>query len=128
MSVDRLFIEKKTVDFYKTSKILHIPDFDNKDQFLVAMSLGYKLGIRTPLKSKEGFVRESYLKEADRALIYALAIKENNDIKTVSDLKNVFTIAEEYANAGINFINKLEKKSSFDEHTKEFEKIVNKNL
>lgn len=128
MTQDRLYIAESTYEIYKNSKILD-QSMTNTEKFFVAMSLGYKMGARLPINSKKkDLVLSKYLTIENMALLNALAIKEEENISVISNLEKIFTISEEYANAGIREIGRIEKNSSFDEHTKKFEKLINDHI
>lgn len=80
----------------------------NKEIFLLAMVLGFKEGERISIKGhKESFIRAESLNSDDIALINALAITEERRPDVISDKRNVFEIAEEYAHSGLNILRKL---------------------
>ena len=57
-----------------------------------------------------------------------IAIKEKGSIEHVQGKEEVYKIAEEYANTGIKYLDKIEKESSFDNYLKNFEKKALKEL
>ena len=75
-----------------------------KEQFLFAMSIGFRNSIRSPLNVGDGFFLSKDMRSEDEALIdsVALFISESEDI--LSDREEVFKIAEEYAHAGIKIL------------------------
>jgi hypothetical protein len=102
--VDRIYVGRKDLkDFRDLVKEKHSPfaDSQNKDIFLAAMIVGYHESGRIPLGSKEGFFREEYLSDEERALIRAVAVSTEGDLNVLLDEQKVYSIAEEYATGGI---------------------------
>jgi len=76
-----------------------------KDIFMFAACIGFQKGARKKLPSgKKTTIRLEIFTENDIALLKSIAIAETNDIKVLSNLGDVLTIAEEYAHAGIQFL------------------------
>ena len=123
----RLNIESDDIlDFYKGSEILnHMAQVDRMDQFVVAMALGYKLGSKTPLKGTKSLILESSISKENLALLNIVAIADTGDVKVISDKKQVFKIAEQYANTGIKYMQNIEKSSQYGDASDEFEEIIN---
>ena len=110
--VDRFYVDKSTMDIYNNSKIMgYTTDnkIDRKEQFFVALGLGYMQGQRTPLKSKELMFLESNLNEEENALLWAVAIKEKGSIENIENKDEIYNIAQEYANTGILFLSNYQK-------------------
>lgn len=127
-----IYIDKKHVEFYKTSKILGTDNnkIKHHEQFLVSMALGFRSGIRKEVKNPDpnGFTRPSYLSKEQKALICAIAIAHHEDVKDIGTVPEIYKLAEEYANGGIQIIKDLEKDSSFDNYLIKFERLINKDL
>ena len=123
----RLNIESDDIlNFYKGSEILNnMAQVERIDQFLVAMALGYKLGSKTPLKGTKSLILESSISDDNLALLNIVAIADTEDVKIISDKKQVFKIAEQYANTGIKYMQNIEESSQFGESMDKFEEIVN---
>ena len=123
----RLNIENEDMlNFYKSSEILnHMAQVDRTDQFVVAMALGYNLGSKTPLNGAKSLILESSITKENLALLNIVAIADTGDVKVISDKKQVFKIAEQYANTGIKYMQNIEKSSQFGESSDKFEEIVN---
>ena len=129
--VDRTSIEKDKRDFYANSKLIGKREYnkfdlnlDDKEKFLLAMAFGFGLGVRTPIESKDGFVLLKYFTEEEMALLYAVAFSDSNNENILEDLDEVITIANEYANTGINVIMNTESKASSENLLLRFEKII----
>ena len=49
---------------------------DTKDLFIIALAFGFKNKVRRSFQNREGYVRTEYLTDKDKALLYAIALKE----------------------------------------------------
>lgn len=124
---DRLNVDPSTWDIYNNSKIMGYSTenkIGRKEQFFVALGLGYMVGQRTPIKSTKLIFLEKDMNKYECHLLWAIAIKEKGSIELVESKDEVYHIAEEYANTGILYLNSIEKSSSFDNYLKNFEKTV----
>ena len=103
---DRLYIDRADRDLYddETLKSEVFGRRENRDQFVFAMSLGFKHGVRRPLNTRDGFFLAQNLRLEDEALIDAVAIHETGSAEVLTDREAVFRIAEEYAHAGIRLL------------------------
>ena len=99
-----------------------------KEQFFVALGLGYMLGQPSKLETKELMFLEKDLTEKESALLWAVAIKEKKSIQYIKDKDEVYEIAQAYANSGIHYLSNIEKTCSFDNYLKKFEKLALKEL
>lgn len=81
-------------------------DSEWKDIFLLAMSIGFKMGKREELKKRDpgGLIRTDTLNDLEKALIKAIAIASTKSIDILLDKREPYRIAEEYANAGIKIL------------------------
>lgn len=103
--------------------IRFIQGYERKDQFLFAMAFGFINDFHPPLKRKDFITRTSYLKN-DMPIINALALLiSNGDVDILSNRKEVFKIAEEYANGGIQLLSD-EKRFKYGTFEKSLEKIL----
>jgi len=77
-----------------------------KDAFVVAACLGYEMGNRKPLESSGGQIPWSVFREQDRSILELIALAETEDMTILGDaaFDERLTIAEEYANAGIEVL------------------------
>jgi len=101
----RLFIETGDREIYNELKNKPpLEGLQHSDVFCLAMGFGYKAGIRTPLRKKDGFIREATVKENHWRLIIAVAIASCGDLSIVIDKAKCGEIAAEYANAGLRII------------------------
>jgi hypothetical protein len=103
---DRLYIDRADRDLYddETLKSEVFRRRENRDQFVFAMCLGFKHGVRRPLNTRDGFFLAQNLRLEDEALIDAVAIHETGSAEVLTDREAVFRIAEEYAHAGIRLL------------------------
>lgn len=99
---DRLNIDKKDREIYDNIK--WFSKKENKEKFLFAMAYGFINNIKHPLKSKEGYILDKYLRPEDEALIYSLVVKHTGSADVLLDLNKVYEIAEEYAHAGLKLL------------------------
>ena len=125
-----LHISEEYVDFYKTSKILGTDNnkIGHKEQFLLALSLGFKLGSPTELKKPVDLTRSAYMNEEEESLFYAIAINHFKDVKDTGSVADIYNLAEQYANSGIQIVMDLEKDSSYENYQIKFERLVKKDI
>ncbi len=78
-----------------------------RDIFRLALTYGYLNDIRLPLESKDNFVNKTNFGETLPALINALAItKSSKGVEILADDPvDVYQVAEEYANGGLDLLN-----------------------
>lgn len=82
-----------------------VPFGELKDVFMMAACLGYAKGKRKQLSGRRDIVRwETFSRDTDIPILYAMAIAEQNDVGVLDDGFEFLTIAEEYANAGIHIL------------------------
>lgn len=79
-------------------------DAPMKDVFLCAMSIGYYNKLRKNLKSRRGSIPSRTLNDEEKWLIRSIGISEKKDLEALFDIKEIVTIAEEYANGGIQLL------------------------
>ena len=73
-----------------------------KDMFMLATSLGFARGRRTPLSGQREIFRwPVFSSQEDIPVLRAIAISETGNSAVLVDQDQLLTIAEEYANAGI---------------------------
>jgi len=110
---DRAYVEESQIETYR--QLVGIKDGGRKsasdvnptayrslkDVFLMAASIGVKIGRRTPLRERKELIMTSYLNNyPDMAVLNAIAIAEKQDVDVLSNLDEILTIAEEYACTG----------------------------
>ena len=73
-----------------------------KDLFMLAASVGYARGRRAPLSGQREIFRwPTFTSQEDVPVLRAIAIAETEDTVVLVDQNQLLTIAEEYANSGI---------------------------
>jgi dnd system-associated protein 4 len=110
---DRAYVEESQIETYRqlagirnsgrksTSDVNPAAYRSLKDVFLMAASIGYKLGRRTPLRQRHDLIMTSYLNNyPDMAVLHAIAIAELGQVNVLTNQDEILTIAEEYANTG----------------------------
>ena len=103
---DRINIDDAVMDIYR-----ELTDNESKEQapfstyrdlFLLAACVGLQNKRRTPLSNRRGTaIRQDVFGEQGLAILKAIAIAATGDVAVLSNLGDVLTIAEEYANGGI---------------------------
>jgi dnd system-associated protein 4 len=75
-----------------------------KQVFMYALGIGLKNKRRVPLKKRIGIIPVRALSNEDLAIIKAVAISEKKTIDVLfgENIREMFTIAEEYANGGLD--------------------------
>ena len=121
---DRLSIDKKIKD----SVIAGIDErkflgLDNEsvqhiEMFMFAAAVGIKMGIRTPLNAKLGFIQATAIRPEQNSLIYSVMVDEMRKANTedqISDQDTAFNIIQEYANTGLIEIGKWMSETKDDD-------------
>src|ERR1035437_2895956 len=111
---DRLFIDKDDRKLYdKLDDEALFKKKSKREQFLFAMSVGFKNSVKVSFESRDGLFHAADLKPADEALIKAIALMaSDNNFEILSNKDELFTIAEQYAHGGIRIlIDKIEAMS-----------------
>ena len=98
--------KKKDFDLLKEDKTSFFFGKDHKDVFLMAMVYGFLNNSVKPLGEKHsgGHCRVETLNERDITLIKAVAVKKTGSLDVLLNLKEVYSIAEQYANGGISYL------------------------
>ncbi|MEA4956572.1 hypothetical protein SDC9_07707 [bioreactor metagenome] len=124
-SRDRLNISKNDREIY--TKIIKsegdLSGSSNTEIFLYSMMIGhYILKKREIVSPKEGYILAKYLTDDNWNLIRSIAVNEENSMEILQNIDAMFTIAEEYANAGIHRLNEwyFENEYDFIERVEEF--------
>lgn len=113
---DRLFIEKGDREAYNDlENRANLKGLSHIDVFCLAMALGFKNGLRTPIKAKDGLIRFATIKEKEWRLIRAIAVAASDDLSIAGRLSDCISIAEEYANAGLQLLQETIRSTKTDE-------------
>lgn len=77
-------------------------DEDLVDLWLFTVGYGREHGTREPLPgNKKWMLRMTSLDDDDEWIVKSVAIKETGSTEVLKDGKQIFTIAQEYANSGV---------------------------
>jgi dnd system-associated protein 4 len=103
---DRVVIDESVIDIYK--ELYDSPNLEDKpfrtlkEVFMIAACLGYRSGHRQKLTgSSKHTIRKEVFSDDDLRILKAIAIATTGDVEVLLRLSDVFTIVEEYAQAGI---------------------------
>ncbi len=98
--------DKKDFDLLKEDKSSFFYGRDHKEIFLMAMVYGFLNNNSKPLGEKHsgGHCRVETLNETDMTLIKAIAVKKTGGLDVLLNLKEVYSIAEQYATGGISYL------------------------
>lgn len=124
-SVKKIYKELQKINPFKEG---YAP---NKDIFIISMVLGVSKGRRMPIKKPyTGHVNYASLSEEERWLLKAIAISEKKDLNLLSgdNQREIFKIAEEYANGGIKLLYQETMGGNFGEFIKRLENELRKML
>ena len=98
------------------------------DIFLLAMAIGKGLDSSRPLKSPSKTIRRDALTEKEVWLMCSVALSEDNaDLDMLADQSKIVQICEEYSNAGIKILIKLNDKlvnSTFQQYEEFLEDAI----
>lgn len=120
--ISNIHIEKTELESY--DKLDLFKREDRKDQFLLAMATGFVNRTKKTLDSRHILFKTKYFKQEDDALLNALALYETGKVETLANKAQVYRIAEEYANAGINILKTKEDQFQIGNNIKKFEKEI----
>jgi len=133
---DRLYIRKSDRKHYDRllEKDSPLVGKENKDLFMLALITGFHEGARVKLDKREGFFLLYHLNDKENSIIKAIAVAEKGDLNILLDKKKVYSIAEEYAAAGIKLLRDKVFSGGYGSYIKkleselidEFERIKNK--
>lgn len=103
----RLGIDLETRAYYSKLKHISPVSLSNSQIFSLAFAVGYLYGYRMPLTKRFDIVRQESIPLDLSSMIMLVAIKEYGEeyIKELDNPLELFDMAEEYANAGIEILN-----------------------
>jgi len=118
--------KKKDFDLLKEDRTSFFYGKDHKDVFLMAMVYGFINNSINPLGEKHsgGHCRVETLNERDITLIKALAVKKTGSLEVLLDLKEAYSIAEQYANGGISYLKSDVFSKQYGHYTKRLEELL----
>ena len=120
--ISNIFIEKSKLEGYDKIKIND--GEERKDQFILALAVGFKNKDKKSIRDRHILFKTKYFNNEDEALLNAIALYETGDVSILADKAQVYRIAEQYANAGINALIEIEKEHEHGNYLKQFEKNV----
>lgn len=121
---DRIYIDKKDRKLY--DEIEFFKGRSRKEQFLLAMSYGFKNSISRKIEKQEGFFLTKDMRPEDEALIYSVGLKHCGKIEVLADKAKIYQIVEEYARAGIKLLHDEVISSEFGSFDIRLEKELSK--
>ena len=102
---DTVHIDPKYHDLYSELVGTDAPFKTMKDLFMLAASIGCEGANREPLSRRQLIFRwPQFSSQEDIPVLRAMAIAETGDTAILIDQDQLLTIAEEYANSGIEHI------------------------
>jgi dnd system-associated protein 4 len=75
-----------------------------KDAFVFAAAYGFHFRTKEKLKKKKGTIPLSAFSDAEKWLLMSIAIADQNSLDILFNVKQVYEIAQEYANGGITIL------------------------
>jgi hypothetical protein len=111
--------KRKRSPFYQT---------ELRDLFLIAMGIGQRQARRVPLEGERHYLfSRSSLSDEQEWIIKSAAVAHEEDSRVLRDEETVFTIAQEFANAGIDLLHEqaFEPGEPLREFTAELSKLHN---
>jgi len=122
-AVDRLYVGKGDKDLYdKMVQESILKNTTRKEQFLLAMAYGIRSNVRRKIEQREEFFLRKDLLLEDEAMLDAIAIRADNALDVLSSKVQIFSIAQEYAHAGIRLLAAEIEGTSYGSFEKKFEK------
>lgn len=121
--VDRFHIEsedKKIYDKIKKEEDF-FNDFSNKDIVLYAIAVAFENNQPEPINHRLGYFLRKDMNFEEEALFKALAYHHTHDLAIINNDKEVFDIAEQYANGGIKILYSMIKSSQYGTFVKKTE-------
>ncbi len=123
---DRIYIDKKDRKLY--DEVEFIKGRSRKEQFLLAMSYGYKNNATKKIDKQEGFFLIKDMRPEDEALMFSVALHHFEKIEILADKNKVLNIASEYARAGIKLLHDEVTSSEFGSFDIKLEKELSRIL
>jgi hypothetical protein len=122
---DRIYIQDSDKEIYDSLKEeAMFSEMGNMQLFALAMMIGYANHTRLQLKKRFGWVLTANIPEKSLHMMLGLAIAEQGDLSILLDGKGAFTIAEEYANGGINILKEMATGSDATEFADKLERLI----
>ncbi|MBD3309498.1 hypothetical protein GF348_24175 [candidate division KSB3 bacterium] len=117
---------KKDFDLLREDKGSFFYGREHKEIFLIAMAYGFLNSNYKPLGEKHqgGHFRVDTLKDQDITLIKAIAAKKTGSLDILLNLKEVYSIAEQYAAGGINYLKNDVFSKQHGSYSKKLEELL----
>jgi dnd system-associated protein 4 len=108
---DRFYVQRDKHAIFQRLSEKEGPFEHLKDVFVFAAAYGFRFRRRVPIEGERQHVGFwHYLTEArDVPLLQAIAIAETGGLEVLADRGTVITIAEEYANGGVDLVDQLRR-------------------
>jgi hypothetical protein len=118
--------DKKDFDLLREDKSSFFYGREHKEVFLMAMVYGFLNNNSKALGEKHsgGHCRVETLNERDITLIKALAVKKTGSLDVLLYLKEVYSIAEQYAKGGISYLKKDVFSKQHGSYVKRLEELM----
>ncbi len=115
--------DKKDFDLLREDKSSFFYGREHKEIFLMAIVYGFMNNNSKALGEKHqgGHCRVETLNETDMTLIKAIAVKKTGGLDVLLNLKEVYSIAEQYAAGGISYLKNDIFSKQHGDYTKRFE-------
>lgn len=124
--IDRVYIDKEDKEKYdRLQEISFFQGRTNSQLFLFAICYALKNGGgKHPLKNKLGYFRLESTKDEEILLIKTLAMYDSDNVEVLTDDKQIYSIAEEYANFGIKILSDTYESTQYGSFHKTIEKDI----
>lgn len=128
--VDRIYIEKEDKEKYdRLQETNFFQGKTNSQLFLFAICYALKNGGgKHPIKNRLGYFRLESTREEEIMLLKTLAMYDSGNVDILTDDKQLYSIAEEYANFGIKILSETYESTQFGSFYKIIEKDINELL
>ncbi len=126
---DRIFCDESDRVIYDQIFNDLFPKLSRREQFLFAMAYGAKNNSKIELKKRDGFFNLKDIKnKEDTSVMIALAMWDLKNLEVITDMEKVYSIAEEYARAGIILLKDLRDKTPHGDFIKVIESILKNDI
>lgn len=125
--IDRIYIDKEDKEKYdRLQESSFFQGRTNSQLFLFAICYALKNGGgKYPIKNRLGYFRLESTKDEEILLLKTLAMYDSDNIDILTDDKQVYSIAEEYANFGIKILSDTYESTQYGSFHKIIEKDIN---
>ncbi len=107
-SRDRVYMDSKYHELYRLLTDESAPFKTMKDVFMLALAIGFRLRRRVSLNRRQEICRVTvFTPQTDLPFIRALGVAATGDPSILGNQDQLLSIAEEYANAGMEELHRL---------------------